>query len=299
MELFELYSFRAPEKKENIYYHKQNLAWNVKHKCTYWEFLVIKKGIVLNSVNDQVHAMFCNDIAFIRPNDLHTVLARGNQPFEYINLMIDDEYVKKILDYVDGSLYEEFTKGRPICYSFSTELIHEIDQDILKADQIESDDEKQVVLKPLMLKLIATFIERRRSRESGNGMNVIRQIVNAMQQKKNIQLSIKEICRTVGYSQGYVTRCFGEQGMLPNAVFRQIKLNFARTLLEESDLSILEISREVGLSGINYFNKRFFEQFGILPTEYRRQNRKDRLMKGSIQSMINQEESNVSDCFGN
>lgn len=54
-----------------------------------------------------------------------------------------------------------------------------------------------------------------------------------------------------------------------NEYIRQLKLEMARDLLKDFDLSISEIVYAIGYRSRSYFSKRFFEHYGILPIDYR------------------------------
>ncbi|WP_340065649.1 AraC family transcriptional regulator [Ascidiimonas aurantiaca] len=54
-----------------------------------------------------------------------------------------------------------------------------------------------------------------------------------------------------------------------NGYIRQLKLQLARDYLKNSDLTISEIVYKIGFRSRSYFSKIFFEEYGILPREYR------------------------------
>ncbi len=272
---YAFYSFAGTQKEENVYYHRRiNADYPEKHKCSYWEFLVITKGVVLNCVNDFVNMLYVNDVAWIRPNDLHDILSQGESSFEYVNIMIEDCWVKKILDYIDVGLYEKLKAKKYLQYSFSVETIEEIQDAIRKADEIQSDNDRQIILKPLVLNLITEFVKRSNDEQSLEKNQIVKKAIKLMQ--KNIRFSIKELSQEMNYSQGYLARCFNKTcKMSPNVFFQKIKLNYARKLLETTDMSIASISQEIGMSGIGYFNKKYMEQFGVLPSKYRKEIKKD------------------------
>lgn len=56
-----------------------------------------------------------------------------------------------------------------------------------------------------------------------------------------------------------------------NEYVRKLKLELARDLLKDFDMNISEIVYAIGYKSRSYFSKRFFEYYGILPTEYRSQ----------------------------
>ena len=63
-------------------------------------------------------------------------------------------------------------------------------------------------------------------------------------------------------------------GQTPIEFIRSIKLEKAAVLLENSDLSISQISYMTGFTAPNYFAKSFKAKFNMLPTEYKARKRR-------------------------
>jgi signal transduction histidine kinase/ligand-binding sensor domain-containing protein/DNA-binding response OmpR family regulator len=59
-------------------------------------------------------------------------------------------------------------------------------------------------------------------------------------------------------------------GMSGNEFLRTSRLNYAVKLLESGNYSVNEASFEAGFNDIKYFRKRFQEQFGVTPSEYKK-----------------------------
>ena len=60
-------------------------------------------------------------------------------------------------------------------------------------------------------------------------------------------------------------------GKTPVELIRYIRLKQARLLLQNSTKSITEVSLETGFGSLEYFDRKFKEQFGLTPTEFRSQ----------------------------
>jgi signal transduction histidine kinase/ligand-binding sensor domain-containing protein/DNA-binding response OmpR family regulator len=59
-------------------------------------------------------------------------------------------------------------------------------------------------------------------------------------------------------------------GMSGNEFIRTARLNFAAKLLECGKYSVSEAAFEAGFNDIKYFRKRFHDQFGVTPSEYKK-----------------------------
>lgn len=89
------------------------------------------------------------------------------------------------------------------------------------------------------------------------------------------QLSVENLSKHVGMSRGTLySKVLEMSGQTPIEFIRSIKLEKAALLLENSDLSISQISYMTGFTAPNYFAKSFKAKFNMLPTEYKLKNRK-------------------------
>lgn len=59
-------------------------------------------------------------------------------------------------------------------------------------------------------------------------------------------------------------------GMSGNEFIRTARLNYAVKLLESGNYSVTEAAFEAGFNDIKYFRKRFQEQFGVTPSDYKK-----------------------------
>jgi len=57
-------------------------------------------------------------------------------------------------------------------------------------------------------------------------------------------------------------------GGTPHALIRAMRLKRAAQLLQESQMTITEVTYAVGFSDLKHFRTVFREQFGVLPGEY-------------------------------
>jgi adenylate cyclase len=88
---------------------------------------------------------------------------------------------------------------------------------------------------------------------------------------ENADYSIKELCEDLGYSRSQLFRLVKERsGLSPSLYIRQRRLLRAKALLADTDWRIAEITDKVGLDSQQTFTKYFTQEFGVSPTEYRK-----------------------------
>lgn len=83
-------------------------------------------------------------------------------------------------------------------------------------------------------------------------------------------ISVDEIAGALGVSRSFLSRCFKEvHGMTILEYLLGVRMKKALSLLGETDLSVNEIAARIGFNNANYFFRKFKEEFGLTPTQYR------------------------------
>ena len=82
--------------------------------------------------------------------------------------------------------------------------------------------------------------------------------------------SARTIAEYFHISQSYLCKLFHENGTTVTTVIQEIRLQQARSLLEQSDLSVQNIAELVGYHDLTYFIKLFKRYFSVTPYQYRR-----------------------------
>jgi AraC-like DNA-binding protein len=81
-----------------------------------------------------------------------------------------------------------------------------------------------------------------------------------------------ELARAVGLSHPKLNFCFREMyGTTIFGYIREMRLNRAKSLLDEGKMNVTEVAYSVGYSGLSNFAKAFKDYFGTLPGKYLRE----------------------------
>jgi len=92
----------------------------------------------------------------------------------------------------------------------------------------------------------------------------------------NEQFGVSELAEATNMSRSNLLRKIKKlTGRSASQYIRQIRLEKAKELLEETEMTVSEISFEVGFSNASYFIKCFREEFGFPPGETRKQLEED------------------------
>ena len=84
-------------------------------------------------------------------------------------------------------------------------------------------------------------------------------------------VSLEDIAEAAGMSSTYFWKSFKAwKGVTPHAHLTDMRLDKARRLLHETDMSVLRIAFECGYNHQSHFGQTFKARFGVSPSQYRR-----------------------------
>ncbi len=127
----------------------------------------------------------------------------------------------------------------------------------------------------LAVHLLRTHINVRRSDEmelsrAGLVDRRLRRAVEFMHDNCGRELSLNEIAAAAYLSEFHFARLFKKiTGETPHAYLASLRIERARRLLAESDLSIVEVGAAVGYASQSHFTKVFREATGMTPRAFR------------------------------
>ena len=88
----------------------------------------------------------------------------------------------------------------------------------------------------------------------------------------NQEISLKKLAEAVGINSYYLSHLFSKRdGVLRFwSILPQIRISIAKSLLKQTNMSIMDICLEVGYQDPSHFSKIFKKKEGIHPTEFRK-----------------------------
>jgi AraC family carnitine catabolism transcriptional activator len=104
------------------------------------------------------------------------------------------------------------------------------------------------------------------------GRTRLAQIIRRMEENIETPLRLKDLAAEAGLSVRQVERNFKTvTGRTPAGYYRWLRLRRGKNLLEQTGLSVLEVAVSCGFSSNCGFSRVFRREFGVLPSELRRQ----------------------------
>lgn len=99
---------------------------------------------------------------------------------------------------------------------------------------------------------------------------IINKVIGFLYINLEEHLTLKDISDELKVSVSYISRCFKkDMGISVMTYFKRIKIDRAKTLLKNTDKTILEISAQLSFCDQGNFSKAFKNIVGMTPLEYR------------------------------
>lgn len=125
---------------------------------------------------------------------------------------------------------------------------------------------ENAVIKPIgrLLKQMADKAKQQR-------IKPIRQAITYVETHYSQQLRLEDVAGEIGLNAAYFSNIFKkETGESFTDYLVNYRMEKAKELLKESDLTICEIAMRIGYMDTRYFSKLFKKNVGIKPTDYRK-----------------------------
>ncbi len=127
--------------------------------------------------------------------------------------------------------------------------------------------EKLIELSMLLTEAVKDYID---SIKNEGGESVTLQIKRYVDEHFSEPLTLNDMARQYYVNAAYLSRAFKkETGINFNDYVRRLRMEKAIMLLRSTDRKIYEIAQLVGYDNVNYFMKKFQDDYGITPGAYR------------------------------
>ena len=149
------------------------------------------------------------------------------------------------------------------------ELFSEIFKNLDRGYSIETMEYTNLCMGHLLASF--THLGQFRLINESRGKDPIGLSINFMLENLNLKLKLEELAGEVNLSASHFSRLFANRtGHSPIDYFIQLKIQHACRLLDNTDWSIAEVSREMGFDDQFYFSRQFGKVMNMSPREYRK-----------------------------
>lgn len=250
----------------------------------FWELVYADKESIICTADGVQIPLNEGEMLFHKPNVCHTLFANGQKApnvcivsfeckseamrfFEDKKLRPDQSFVRFLY-----SIIEEGKRTFDIPYSSpECKKMNLLPTPTLGGEQIIKNY-LELLLIHLMRSLTETSYGNDTFLPEGElHSKPVTEVLHLLNERVEGNLSIAELCRTVGYSRAYIFKEFkAKTGKSIMTYYTALKIKRAKQLLRERELSVHEIAEKLGFDTANYFSKVFRAHTGQTPTAYQK-----------------------------
>ena len=268
-----LYSCKTQMAGMYLEYHSSPPHETPEHYPTQHVIAIQTKGTVraerrLDGHFRQEHIV-AGDICVVPAHTRHWIHSQGKQ--ELILLSLDPAFLERVayesLDADHIEIVPHFAKDDPLIYQIGRSL-----KTALQANPFESRVYAESLGTALAAHLLQYYTARKHPLLNSISLNqtIIRQAIEYINEHLTEDLSLDAIATTIGMSKYHFCRVFGQaMGLSPWQYVIQQRIEAAKRLLANPQLSVAQISQRLGFSTQGQFTNFFRKHVGVSPKQYR------------------------------
>lgn len=245
------------------------------------ELIYIKKGHGYVTVDLKQYKVSGSTIILILPGQLHSIEQYDDLSMEYENIIFS---VSMLLPRTEDTSSSDFLRpllsGKITVPTIFTSISDHYDAIAACIDACDEICKTKPTGYDLFIKgklfeffyLLSNRCREEKLTRSVKSLDKIKVITKYVENHYMEKITIADIAEVAGFSESHFMRYFKEtMGTSFIDYLREYRLTMAARLLMGSDDSILSISEEVGFDNLSYFNRAFKKEYGMTPSQYRKQ----------------------------
>ena len=261
-------------------YHIENAGRSFQipvHWHDEFEIIYVRSGFLAVSISGESYIGKTGDAFVVSPGNLHLMGSQTGTvdyytflfPLKYISFRTDDMLDEKLLEPLNSGHLMICPRVKDTAKELCEQLIEIYEA---KKDESESKITTQVRTKIILLQFILEMWKKGFVIENDtSGRNIVeKEMVSYIQQNFTGKISLKEFGEQFHLSEKYISRYFKEHFHITLSQYiTYLRLENAKQLLQDTDLSVTETAMQSGYQNVSYFIRSFKKAYGISPLKYR------------------------------
>ena len=244
-------------------FSKKTLGYT-SHLHYHIELALVKEGKTRVTVDTQTYEVEAGDIIIVFPNQIHHFETVERE--KYILMIVNPDIISEYMRYFTSKIpTSNLLKGA----AENSELsgLAETISRVYRDDMAFRDEILQGYLLAFFGRLLGWIPTKDIDSKEFNTLGVI---MNYCMNNSAKALSLDILEKELHISKYYISHIMNDKlHMGFNEYVNSIRVSNACKYLKKTDMSVTEISDIVGFNTMRTFNRAFFKQLGVTPSEYR------------------------------
>ena len=261
-------------------YHIENAGRSFQipvHWHDEFEIIYVRSGFLTVSISGESYIGKTGDAFVVSPGNLH-LMGSQTGTVDYYTFLFPLKYISfRTDDMLDEKLLEPLNSGHLMICPRVNDTAKELCEQLIKIYEAKNDESEskittQVRTKIILLQFILEMWKKGFVIENDtSGRNIVeKEMVSYIQQNFTGKISLKEFGEQFHLSEKYISRYFKEHFHITLSQYiTYLRLENAKQLLQDTDLSVTETAMQSGYQNVSYFIRSFKKTYGISPLKYR------------------------------
>ena len=242
------------------------------------EIIYVKSGFLTVNISGENYIGKPGDAFVVSPGNLHFM---GSQTgtVDYFTFLFPLKYIAfRSDDMLDDKLIEPLNSGHLMISPEIKDTVKEQCEQLARVyaaeiDESESKITSQIRKKIILLQFIHELWKKGFIVENDTtGRNTVeKEMVSYIQQNYTGKILLREFGEQFHLSEKYISRYFKEHFHITLSQYvTYLRLEHAKQMLQETDISVTEVAMQSGYQNISYFIRSFKKTYGVSPLKYRK-----------------------------
>lgn len=263
-------------------FRRRPLAQKELHKHQGFEFHFCLAGSGSLVTGQHIHPIAPGTLMIIRPNEVHRISHKNGMEFHRAVLAVDDSFLVKLTegDEVLGRIMHQILPSpdsAAVRYHLSSPCMKKI-QDQLMMIQSELDGARPYYDAIVKMAVVRVLVELARDeseqlavqRMSCEWKDLVEGIKAYIISHHQEHIYVSELCKQFHVSRSHMFQIFKQAtGCTIYQYLIAYRMNKAKELLLQTNLSVLEIAAASGYPDLSNFCSTFKKHTGVTPSQYR------------------------------
>ena len=230
-----------------------------------YTLVTVNRGECCLKIDGNEYAVAKGDSVFLLPYETCELLpGKDNEIlYSYVSFSLNSmRYSDAFSSIVPGN--NRFFRDEKLCDTVNN-VCDELSDNAAYSDELLS----------LLLSQMVVYISRHFGADSKNGnsndanLRICGQIMNFIDSRIYTMKNLREVATEMGYNYSYISTLFRKTcGVTLNTYFKTKRMEEAKRLLQNKEMSVSEIARCMNYSSVYAFSKAFKEYFGSSPGHF-------------------------------
>ena len=236
------------------------------HLHDYFELEIVLSGKGTQNLNGSVYPLEAGTVYFLTPIDFHAV--EPTDALELVNVAFAQDLLPPHLQSCFLNRREDLIFSSLQQAQSMDTLVSRLEEECSIDDSFSLDARKELLA--LLMYPIARSINRETELPHPDSQR-LQEAMRHLFRHFREDISLNDLAQRCGYTPNHFSRIFHESCGLRFVDFlNRLRLNYARTQLLTTDLSVNHIARSSGFGSPSNFFRAFRKETGISPLEFRK-----------------------------